>query len=321
MNGYLGYPNGTVLQNRPPFRPIQKLSNFTCPGTLGCFVFLDEHENSINDSHFTPFANLKSFTDDSLDTPSGRHGNSTGFVFADGHAEIHKWIDSDIQKAVYGPGVSTVYNPDIVGKAGPVKITPGSPTTLPQSTPAPNANPIRCHHNQPQNTQLTKTHENQKWNPNLDEQSWMVFGYRPGLCHRLACGNAAGFGRGWQPTRPSRWPFPKGLESSTTNAGYLGGLAIYCPEPATNGYPKITNTIPVGAYVPSGNSFALSMGTVDTTGGGRAVEITTEMALRYPLGGFIGGLTISGWLNSQDKVLVAAAIVLLSPWSTGRAWV
>jgi len=119
MNGYLGYPGGTVLQNRPPFRPIQKMTGFTRPGPSDIFVFLDEHENSINDSHFTPFANLKSFTDDWLDTPSGRHGNSTGFVFADGHAEIHKWIDSDIQKATYGPGGIPVYNPDIVGKAGP----------------------------------------------------------------------------------------------------------------------------------------------------------------------------------------------------------
>lgn len=119
MNGYVGYPRGTVLQNRPPFRPGLKMSDFTRPGPSDIFVFLDEHENSINDSHFTPFSNLKSFTDDWLDTPSGRHGNSTGFVFADGHAEIHKWIDSNIQKATHGSSGSPVYNPDIVGKAGP----------------------------------------------------------------------------------------------------------------------------------------------------------------------------------------------------------
>ena len=120
MNGYLGYPKGTVLQNRPPFRPITKFSDFTRPGPSDVFVFLDEHENSINDSHYTPFSNLKSYgNQDWLDTPSGRHGNSTGFVFADGHAEIHKWLDSDIQKVTYAANGSPVWTPTIVGKPGP----------------------------------------------------------------------------------------------------------------------------------------------------------------------------------------------------------
>jgi prepilin-type processing-associated H-X9-DG protein len=43
-----------------------------------------------------------------LDTPSGRHGNATGFAFADGRAEVHKWVDSEIQQAVKGAS-STPY--------------------------------------------------------------------------------------------------------------------------------------------------------------------------------------------------------------------
>lgn len=118
INGYIGYPGGTVLQNRPPFRPAVKMSDMTRPADI--FIFLDEHENSINDSHYTPFSNLKAYTgQDWLDTPAGRHGNATGFVFADGHSEIHKWIDSDIQKVTYSANGSPNWTPTIVGKPGP----------------------------------------------------------------------------------------------------------------------------------------------------------------------------------------------------------
>ena len=56
------------------------------------YVLVDEHENSINDSHFFPFDNLNAYGNQKwLDAPSGRHGNAAGFSFADGHAEIKKW--------------------------------------------------------------------------------------------------------------------------------------------------------------------------------------------------------------------------------------
>ena len=119
-NGYFGQAGGTVPGNCPPFKSALKLSNVTSPGPSDVFVFLDEHENSINDSHFTAFRYLTSFGSQAwLDTPSGRHGNSTGFAFAYGHSEIHKWVDSDIQKAVFAANGTPPYNPQIVGKPGP----------------------------------------------------------------------------------------------------------------------------------------------------------------------------------------------------------
>jgi prepilin-type N-terminal cleavage/methylation domain-containing protein/prepilin-type processing-associated H-X9-DG protein len=120
MNGYLGYPNGTVPGNCPPYKAALKMVDLTTPGPSDVFVFLDEHENSINDSHFTAFRDMRSFGGQSwLDAPSGRHGNSTGFSFADGHAEMHKWIDSDIQKIQYGANDTPIYNPGLVGNPGP----------------------------------------------------------------------------------------------------------------------------------------------------------------------------------------------------------
>ena len=120
MNGYLGYPGGTVPGNCPPLKPSLKFGDITSPGPSQIFLFLDEHENSINDSHFTAFRDMRSFGNQPwLDTPSGRHGNSTGFAFADGHSEIHKWIDSDIQKIQYGANDTPAWNPGLVGSPGP----------------------------------------------------------------------------------------------------------------------------------------------------------------------------------------------------------
>ncbi|MFO1477218.1 MAG: type II secretion system protein [Verrucomicrobiota bacterium] len=81
--------------NVPPLKNIVKLRDIANPGPSDVYILLDEHENSINDSHFYPFNSLKAFGNQNwLDAPSGRHGNATGFAFADGHAEIHKWQDS-----------------------------------------------------------------------------------------------------------------------------------------------------------------------------------------------------------------------------------
>jgi len=71
---------------------IRRLSDLTGPGPSDVYVLVDEHENSINDSHFFPFDDLRKFNNNPwLDAPSGRHGNAAGFNFADGHGEIHKW--------------------------------------------------------------------------------------------------------------------------------------------------------------------------------------------------------------------------------------
>ena len=95
--------------------------------------------------------------------------------------------------------------------------------------------------------------------------------------------------------------FSEGTGSTTTNAGYLSGLALFDPGTTTNGFPTFTNNVPSGTYTPAGNTFALNMGAVDTSGGGRKVDLTTENGPGGTLGGFVGGLTVCGWLNSVDN--------------------
>jgi prepilin-type N-terminal cleavage/methylation domain-containing protein/prepilin-type processing-associated H-X9-DG protein len=120
QNGFIGFASHHVTPNSPPFRSVVKMSNISTPGPSSVFVLLDEHENSINDSHFLAFKNLKSFGNQAwLDAPSGRHGNATGFSFADGHAEIHRWVDSDVQKIQYGLNDTPAWNPALVGNPGP----------------------------------------------------------------------------------------------------------------------------------------------------------------------------------------------------------
>ncbi len=93
-------------KNVPPFKFMRKLGDITAPGPASVYILLDEHENSINDGHFYPFNNLKAYDRRWLDAPSGRHGNATGFTFADGHSEIHRWMDSDVTPVKYSePGV------------------------------------------------------------------------------------------------------------------------------------------------------------------------------------------------------------------------
>jgi len=96
VNAAMGYSPDYHSHNVPPFKFHYKMNDITAPGPSAIYWLIDEHENSINDSHFYPFVNLKSKDPFWLDVPSIRHGNSTGFLFADGHAEIHKWVGSQI---------------------------------------------------------------------------------------------------------------------------------------------------------------------------------------------------------------------------------
>lgn len=105
--------------NVPPFRHMTKMAGISWPGPSAIFILLDEHENSINDSHFYASRNLKAYDNRWLDAPSGRHGNATGFTFADGHAEIHKWVDSNVTPVKMTAGAVAVNDITFLPNAGP----------------------------------------------------------------------------------------------------------------------------------------------------------------------------------------------------------
>ncbi|HEV8541970.1 MAG TPA: prepilin-type N-terminal cleavage/methylation domain-containing protein [Verrucomicrobiae bacterium] len=91
MNGWVG--NGNDLVPWPEYsdvgyRHYQKLGDFISPSDI--WVLVDEREDSIDDS----FCGAVSMVRDELgNTPAAYHNGACGFMFGDGHAEIHKWLD------------------------------------------------------------------------------------------------------------------------------------------------------------------------------------------------------------------------------------
>src|SRR5262249_15777748 len=83
MNPFIGHTAPPWLLNyKNTYKTVVKVSSVTAPGPAAIHTLVDEHENSINDSHFFPFDNLRQFNHNPwLDAPSGRHGDAAGFTF------------------------------------------------------------------------------------------------------------------------------------------------------------------------------------------------------------------------------------------------
>ena len=102
----MGYPSAFVHPNCPPYKAVIKLGEVAGLRPSLIYVLIEEHANSINDSHFLPFTDLKAFHGQRwLDAPTGRHHNSAAIAFADGHAKMHKWKDSDLTPERLNPVV------------------------------------------------------------------------------------------------------------------------------------------------------------------------------------------------------------------------
>src|SRR6185436_16595357 len=66
------------------------------PGPTEAFVFLEENMCSMNDG----FLQVNSGTPVFPDVPGSYHKWNCGFSFADGHAEIHKWVTTVLKVPV-----------------------------------------------------------------------------------------------------------------------------------------------------------------------------------------------------------------------------
>ena len=70
----------------------KKESAIMNPGPANLWVFTDESPSSINDGSFICDPNIQKW----IDYPASYHNNAGGITFADGHAEIHRWRDSNV---------------------------------------------------------------------------------------------------------------------------------------------------------------------------------------------------------------------------------
>jgi prepilin-type processing-associated H-X9-DG protein len=67
---------------------IQFLKQSQVPSPAKTWLTLDEHPDSINDAYFINNPGASSWQD----IPASYHNGACGFSFADGHAEIRRWL-------------------------------------------------------------------------------------------------------------------------------------------------------------------------------------------------------------------------------------
>jgi prepilin-type processing-associated H-X9-DG protein len=98
MNGFVGDRQNTratgVNDWFPAYIQYLKASSLTRPGPANTWLLVDEHPDSINDGWLIPY--MQSMTTFE-DLPANYHNGACGFVWCDGHSEIHKWHGATIQ--------------------------------------------------------------------------------------------------------------------------------------------------------------------------------------------------------------------------------
>jgi prepilin-type N-terminal cleavage/methylation domain-containing protein len=74
------------------YRYYNKLSTIQNPAPVNLWVFTDEHPDSINDGWLVvdPTSTIKW----GRDLPGSYHDRANSLTFADGHSELHKWLES-----------------------------------------------------------------------------------------------------------------------------------------------------------------------------------------------------------------------------------
>jgi prepilin-type N-terminal cleavage/methylation domain-containing protein/prepilin-type processing-associated H-X9-DG protein len=98
MNAALGNKADITGQQFPGRTYVQtttKLTELSRPGPAMVFVFLDEHPDSINDALFVMLAGRPPVAAEWRDLPSSMHCGGGNLSYADGHSEIHKWLEKD----------------------------------------------------------------------------------------------------------------------------------------------------------------------------------------------------------------------------------
>jgi len=94
--GWGGAGMGSRQPDRGPYRVFVKMHQIIGPSPSEAMVLLDEREDSINDGYFA--VDMTGFPKNPkamklVDYPASYHNNAAGIAFADGHSEIHKWLD------------------------------------------------------------------------------------------------------------------------------------------------------------------------------------------------------------------------------------
>ncbi len=93
MNCWVGDVERRAWGGQIQYRSIVTLGDFINPSPSGTFVFIDEHEDSIDDGWFAVDMADRGAAIIIGNYPASYHNGAGGLSFADGHAEIHRWLD------------------------------------------------------------------------------------------------------------------------------------------------------------------------------------------------------------------------------------
>jgi len=88
MSGWIG-PNAPAWN--PGYVVYAKVSQMVKLPPSNVFVFLDEREDSIDDGYYA--VNMDRSRWELVNFPGSFHNGAGGLSFADGHTEIHRWVD------------------------------------------------------------------------------------------------------------------------------------------------------------------------------------------------------------------------------------
>jgi prepilin-type N-terminal cleavage/methylation domain-containing protein/prepilin-type processing-associated H-X9-DG protein len=103
------YPLGRTY----PVAGAMTMSQLKNPGPASIWVMLDEHPDSITDSDFKLDPGFLPSSYYWRDMPASLHGGAGSFSFADGHSEIHRWLERGGKSQVTGAMVQSTVLPVI----------------------------------------------------------------------------------------------------------------------------------------------------------------------------------------------------------------
>jgi len=98
-NAYVGEHDAYSSHWYQNYFSYQKMTDIVRPNPSQLWVFNDEHPDSINDGwEIMNPTDLNNWTD----LPASYHNGACGFGFADGHAEIKRWLEASTKVATQG---------------------------------------------------------------------------------------------------------------------------------------------------------------------------------------------------------------------------
>jgi prepilin-type N-terminal cleavage/methylation domain-containing protein/prepilin-type processing-associated H-X9-DG protein len=107
LGGGIKYYGKNGGDPKPWFYNVTKFSGFHTPGPSDSWLFMDEHPDCLDDGAF--FVSLDYNNKSFIELPGSNHGGAAGIAFADGHSEMHKWLEGTVPVAATGtlPDLST----------------------------------------------------------------------------------------------------------------------------------------------------------------------------------------------------------------------